>query len=151
MIKQLNLNGEWQLTSPQMAGKVLPVTLPGDNYTALFEADIIPDPYFGKNEDVIQEYRKYTWIFSREFEVTEELYACDSIILDAEKVDTFAVFSLNGKKVFESDNMFRRTTLDVKKYLKAGKNTVSIKFKPVEAEGKKIQDAMGYEVFMLLT
>ena len=148
MIKQLNLNGKWQLTSPQMAGKTIPVTLPGDNYTALFEANIIPDPYFGKNEDLIQEYRKYTWIFSREFEVPEELYACDSIILDAEKVDTFATFTLNDKKVFESDNMFRRTTLDVKKYLKPGKNTVSIKFKPVEAEGKKIQEAIGHEVNM---
>lgn len=148
MKNQLNLNGQWQMESPQMAGKIIPVTLPGDNYTALYEAGIIPDPYFGKNEEVIQEYRKYTWIFSREFDVSEELLAFESIILDAEKVDTFAVFSLNGKKVFESDNMFRRITLDVKKYLKPGKNTVSVKFKPVEAEGKKINDTLPEEVFM---
>ena len=148
MKNQLNLNGLWQMSSPQMGEKTIPVTLPGDNYTALYEAGIIPDPYFGKNEDLIQEYRKYTWIFSREFDVPEELLAFDSVILDAEKVDTLALFSLNGKKVFESGNMFRRTTLDVKKFLKPGKNTVSVKFKPVEAEGKKIRDTLPEEIFM---
>ena len=63
MNMKLDLSGQWQLSSPSMPGRTIPAELPGDNYSALLNAGIIPDPYFAKNELLIQEYRDYKWSF----------------------------------------------------------------------------------------
>ena len=61
-MQQIVLNGEWELSSPQMPGLKIPAELPGDMYSALLKAGIIPDPYFGCNEPAVQKYRDCEWV-----------------------------------------------------------------------------------------
>lgn len=44
------LNGQWLLTSPQRPDIEIPMSIPGDNISALLQAERIPDPYFADNE-----------------------------------------------------------------------------------------------------
>lgn len=139
----VDLGGVWSLAcSKWEKGTTIPAQLPGDNYTALRDAELIPDPYFGRNECLIQEYRDYDWTYSREFDVPEELLAFDSVYLNAEMVDTFASFYINGKKVLGSDNMFARYRPEVKRALKPGRNTIEIRFKSAAVEAKKAANAL---------
>ena len=70
----IDLSGEWSLKSADWEhGRTIPAQLPGDNYSALLAAGAIPDPYFGCNETLVQEFRKYEWEFEREFDVPASL------------------------------------------------------------------------------
>ncbi len=44
--------------------------LPGDVHSALLEAGIIEDPYYGDNETKVQWVSEKDWIFKRTFEIS---------------------------------------------------------------------------------
>ncbi len=147
-MSHLVLDGDWSLRCAQLPGREIPAKLPGDTYSALYAAGVIPDPYFGRNENEIQHYREYEWEFFREFDVPAELLEYESVYLNAEMVDTFATISFNGRRALTTSNMFARYRVDVKKFLKPGRNQVSIKFKPVAPEGKKVFDKLPISIPM---
>ena len=94
----IDLSSEWSLKSPEWEnGRTIPATLPGDNYSALLEAGAIPDPYFGSNETIVQEFRKYEWEFEREFEVPSSLLEYDSVYLNVEQLDTFGTIFIRPR------------------------------------------------------
>ena len=94
----IDLSGEWRLGTPEWGEKTIPATLPGDNYTALLSAGMIPDPHFGRNENLVQEFRRFEWIFSRDFELPAGLLECRYVYLNCEMVDTFATIRINGRR-----------------------------------------------------
>jgi len=136
MMNRVDLSGSWQLRRAD-EDRTIAALLPGDNYSALLAAKVIPDPYFGRNEKDVQWVHRYDWEYTREFEVPAALLKYDSVYLNAEMVDTFAMVRINGKKVLTTENMFRRYRTDVKKYLQAGRNTVTILFKSPSREAEK--------------
>jgi beta-mannosidase len=123
---ELDLSGEFQLTSPKHRAKAA-IMLPGDVHTALLRAKAIPDPYFGANEQVVMWVSHTPWTMDRTFTAT----AADIdgyLTLTLESVDTFAKVILNGRVVGETDNMFVRYDFDVTGKLKAGENTLRLEF-----------------------
>ena len=134
---KIDLNGSWQLSSPSMPDTVISAQLPGDNYSALLQANIIPDPYYGKNETLVQQYRKFKWSFKRDFEVAPELLAKKYVFLEVAMVDTFVECRLNGKKLFKGRNAFAAYRPEVRKLLKAGTNTIEFILFPPEVELEK--------------
>lgn len=132
MTDRIDLAGKWRLS--QVKGKIkVDANLPGDNYSALLRAGKIPDPYFGMNEDKVQWVADEDWEYSRDFNVKADLLAKKSVFMNIENIDTFADIYINSKKVFSTENMFRRYRIEVKKFLKAGKNTIRILIQsPVE-------------------
>lgn len=139
---KFDLSGQWNLSSPEMPDVIIPAQLPGDNYSALFNAGIIPDPYYGKNEEIVQKYRKYKWSFKRDFEVSAEMLAKKYIYLEVSMADTFIDCRINGKKVFSGKNAFTAYRPEVKKYLKEGTNNIEFTFYPVEAEAEKYAETL---------
>ena len=134
----IDLSGEWSLKSADWEhGRTIPAQLPGDNYSALLKAGAIPDPYFGGNETIVQEFRKYEWEFEREFDVPASLLEYDSVYLNVEQLDTFGTIFINGHRVLTGNNMFRRYRPEVKPALKPGRNVIRIHFKSAELEAKK--------------
>ena len=133
---KVDLTGKWQL---RQSGKKeqIPANIPGDNYSALLAAGKIPDPYFRKNEIDVQWVREEDWEYSREFEVSKKLLASDSVFLNMTMLDTFADVSINGKKVCSGNNMFKRYRVEVKKYLKGGRNKINILFKSAAKEAAR--------------
>lgn len=120
----LLLDGNWTLTGPKKIE--VPASVPGCVHADLRKADVIPDPYYRDNEKLVQWVGEENWTYSRSFEVGEEILGRDSVKLVCRGLDTFAAITLNGKKLGETDNMFREWEFDVKSLLVAGENTISI-------------------------
>jgi len=125
----LSLAGEWSVRQADGDKPAIPMQIPGDVHSALLAAKLIPDPYYGRNENEVQWVGEKDWIVERTFDVPDSLLAKKSVCLRLEHVDTFCTVSINGQKVGETGNRFRRYDFEVKKFLKPGKNTISGYFK----------------------
>ena len=124
------LNGSWTLSSRD--GKIeCSVAVPGDNYTALESAGILPDPYYRLNEADCQWPAKKDWVFSRTFDVPRALLDKPSIILNFDSVDTVADIVLNGRLVAPVANEFRRWRLEVRPFLKEKDNCLEVRVRSV--------------------
>ncbi|EPX85493.1 hypothetical protein ruthe_01753 [Rubellimicrobium thermophilum DSM 16684] len=98
----LDLAGEWTLADATGAFRC-PMRVPGDGITALHAAGLIPDPYWGRNEDGLR------WIAGRDWTIrrTFVLERADVALL-LEGLDCVAEVRVNGQTVLQSANAFRR-------------------------------------------
>ena len=139
MNKSLLLNGEWRLSTTSCANiPTIPATLPGDTYSALLDAHVIPDPYYAKNELEVQRYAGYEWTFEREFTVDEAFLDSRAIFLDYAMADTFCTLRLNGTVVLETANAFCAYHPEVRSLLHPGVNTISFTFRPPAPEAERL-------------
>ena len=125
-MSNMNLASEWTLSSSKPGFAPVPARVPGDNYSALLDAGVIPDPYIAMNEDLVQWVRDFDWTWSRDFELDEAFLKQDVIFLNIDSVDTFATIRINGRIAGRSENMFTRFRANVKEFLKAGTNRIEI-------------------------
>ncbi|MBB2683256.1 glycoside hydrolase family 2 protein [Rhizobium sophoriradicis] len=131
----IELSGSWQLTS--VDGEIrTAITLPGDVHTALHRAGLIPDPYFGRNEEKVQWVAEREWAVERSFTLQE---AEGDWYLDIDYLDTVASIYVNGFVALEADNSFRRYRPDVSSMLKSGDNVIRIVFASNPAVGAERQ------------
>jgi len=138
----IDLSGSWHLASADGEVKTT-IDIPGDVHTALHAANLIPDPYFGRNEEKIQWVAEQEWTIERSFKLKETE---GDWYLDIDYLDTVASVYVNGFLALSADNAFRRYRPDVTSMLKAGDNTVRIVFKSSIAEGA---DRQGRQPFYI--
>lgn len=131
-MKKIDLNGIWQMRE-EGAEASLQTQIPGSVAATLLNNKIIDDPYYGSNEERIQDIFDKNYEFFREFYVDEKTLLFDKVLLCCEGLDTLAKITVNGRILASTDNMHRTWIFDVKEYLSVGKNTISILFfSPVE-------------------
>jgi beta-mannosidase len=94
----------------------------------LMAAGKIPDPFWRDNELAVQWVGESDWVYERGFDVPQGLLEHQRVLLCCEGLDTLAAVHINGVEVGRADNMFRTWQFDVKPYLRAGSNRVSIDF-----------------------
>jgi Beta-galactosidase/beta-glucuronidase len=131
----IDLAGSWRLATADGSRRA-DITIPGDVHSALKAAGIIPDPYFGRNENLVQWVAHEDWVVERQFTLED---VDGSWYLDITYLDTVATISVNGVPVLEADNCFRRYRPDVTKALKPGDNTIRVLFHSSVAEAAKRQ------------
>ncbi|PMJ91719.1 glycoside hydrolase family 2 protein [Vibrio sp. 10N.261.55.A7] len=136
-MSQFELDGTWRLTSPQRPDIHIPMTLPGDNVTALLEADLIPNPYLADNESKVRWVEECEWQISREFEVDTSVMSAQQVWMTLTRVDTLATFYINDEKALVCSNMFAQQRVDIKPFLKQGTNSIRVAFARVDLEGIK--------------
>ncbi|PRY77338.1 beta-mannosidase [Yoonia maritima] len=128
----LNLAGEWSL-SDDSGDYTCAMHLPTDGITALHEAGLIVDPYWGRNEYDLRWICERDWTVTRNFDVTEI-----DIDLVLSEVDTVVTVSVNDQVVLEAENAFRTYRVPLSEVARVGTNTISITFhSPVVAGGQK--------------
>jgi beta-mannosidase len=106
----------------------LPATVPGCVHTDLRRAGAIPDLLRGTNEAGVQWIDEHDWEYSAEFDAAASLLKEEVVELVADGLDTVATVRLNGAEVARTENMFIGYRWDVKRMLRAGRNTLSIRF-----------------------
>lgn len=126
---RFDLASEWRLSCGRKGIPEIPVQLPGDNYSALLDSGLIPDPCIGLNENAVQWVHECDWIFAKEFELKPEFLASKVIFLNIDSIDTFGEVRINGEFAGRSENMFTRFRTNVKKLLKPGLNRIEILIK----------------------
>lgn len=140
--------GVGRLIDPEGKLATIPVDVPGDVHSALLAARVIPDPYFGTNEVLT------TWVGNRDWIIEYDLVADEKAcsrrrqVLRLEDVDTLAEVSLNGTRLGETHNRFRRWEFDVTGLVRPGKNVLRGHFKNVIAakEAAAVRYDHGYWV-----
>jgi len=145
-MQRLSLNGRWKVAEAGKKGNI-PAQVPGCVHLDLLAAGKIPDPFFRDNEDALQWIGRTDWIYSRAFQAPAGLLAHDRVRLRCEGLDTLADVSVNGKKIAKTDNMFRTWEFDVRQALRAGRNTLEIRFASAEryvAERQKKRRLYGW-------
>ncbi|OLP61477.1 beta-mannosidase [Xaviernesmea oryzae] len=140
----IDLAGTWQLSSADGQHRTT-IHLPGDVHSALADAGLIPEPYFGANEAVVQWVAEQDWVFEREVTLAAE--ALDAPwYLDLESLDTIASVFVNDQLVLEAENCFRRYRPDVGGVLKAGVNRLKIVIRSSIAAGAELQAAQPFYI-----
>lgn len=121
----------------QNDSKKLPALIPGMVHTDLLQNKSIPDPFLGKNEKDLQWIENETWEYETTFLLTDAEFKNQNIDLEFEGLDTYATVFLNGKEVFEADNMFRTWVVSAKKHLNKGNNHLKVVFHSAVQKGKE--------------
>ena len=128
----------WQF---QYQGQWYPATVPGNIHTDLLANHLIPDPFFGTNEDSVQWVADSVWtyrlIFDADCAGSDQSYENHWLVFDG--LDTYAEVWLNGQKLHSMDkddttlldNMFRRWRFGVNDVLKDKNNELIVKFFPI--------------------
>lgn len=136
----LNLYGLWDLRQ-STGSHACQMPIPGDGISALHEAGLIPDPYFGRNEYDLRWICAADWVASRRFDCVRT-----DMVLVLSMLDTVAEIAINGRVVHTSDNMFRSYRVDVSGALRLGENEIAITFHSPQAEAARRQAAQPYFV-----
>ena len=152
-MKRVELNGHWNVKAndaykllPADHQRVLewiPAQVPGTIHTDLLSQKIIPDPYYRMNENEVQWIENLQWQYRREFNVDAAVLKEQHIVLVAEGLDTYAEIIINGKSVAITENMFVEHRVEVKRYLKAGNNTIEIHFDSPVVRSKQLEKKHG--------
>ena len=145
----LDLAGVWSVRQVDGDKPAIPMQVPGDVHSALLAAGLIPDPYFGSNEKEVQWVGQKDWLAERSFDVSANLLAKKSVCLRLEHVDTFCEIRINGEKIGETGNRFRRYDFEVKPFLKQGKNTITALFQSAERISEERAAALPYPIPMV--
>ncbi|MBC2600979.1 beta-mannosidase [Puniceicoccus vermicola] len=126
-MKTQSLNSEWTFLSPKDK-QWLPAEVPGCVHTDLLRHELIPDPYWGRNELDLQHLEEKDWTYRLDFDLDESLLEQTYVDLVAEGLDTVATITLNGTEVGTTENMFIGHRFEVKKLLQTGSNHLEIHF-----------------------
>ncbi|HBG80353.1 MAG TPA: beta-mannosidase, partial [Porphyromonadaceae bacterium] len=108
--------------------------VPGSVQHDLIRHKVLPDPFYGTNERLVQWVEDENWDFKKTFTVSAEQLRHDDAVIFFEGLDTQADVFLNGARILRSENMFVGYKISVKNILKEGENSLYIRFySPVQS------------------
>ncbi|RLD87646.1 MAG: glycoside hydrolase family 2 protein [Bacteroidetes bacterium] len=116
---------KWNLLSDTVSVKNIN---PSDVYMALLSKRVVDNPFYRGNEDSLQWVGHHDWTFDTEFSLADSILHKENIEMVFDGLDTYASVFLNDSLVFQTDNMFRRWTTEVKPLLKR-QNSLKIVFR----------------------
>lgn len=124
---KLSLNGTWEMYVYGEEER-LRAFVPGSVAAVLLEHKKMPEPYWRDNEKRIQEFFDKDYVFERSFVVSEDFLTHEQVVLHCDGLDTLARIRINGNDIGRACNMHRCWRFDVKEWLHAGENTISVWF-----------------------
>jgi beta-mannosidase len=113
-----------------------PATVPGTVHTDLFKNKLIPDPFAGADEKQLQWIENEDWEYKTTFKVSEKELKKKHIELQCDGLDTYADVFLNDSLILSADNMFRSWDVNVKPFVREGKNELRIIFHSAVKKGR---------------
>lgn len=109
-----------------------PATVPGSLVSDLTNVGIISNPFIGDNASEVQWIGDKSWSYRTSFNIDKVDFAkFGRAELIFEGIDTYASVYLNDTLIYQADNMFVRHLIEVKKWLKIGKNKLRVVFPPL--------------------
>ena len=140
---EVQLDGLWLLTCNERQLQC-EMNIPGDIFSSLHKAELIPDPYFADNEESVKWVGESQWEISREFHLSE--IKAQHYYLDLTWVDTFTEIFINDQPIINTCNLFTRYRPDITHHLIEGSNTIRIQFNRVDLEAAKRAETLPFPV-----
>lgn len=137
---EIDLNSNWTFRKVGDTTGWMPATVPGCVHTDLLANNVIPDPFYGDNEKLVQWVEREDWEYKTTFYLDRKIIKQKYIDIDIhfEGLDTYADVYINDSLVLKADNMFVEWDRTVNRYLKKGENTLYIKFNSSVRVGKEL-------------
>lgn len=140
-IGQVKQSGEIISTADFDDASWLPATVPGTVLTTLLNNGLVPDPFFGMNNELIPDIYEtgrdhYTYWFTKEFEVKAQ--SGKIVWLHFRGINYACEIFLNGKRVNEKlhEGMFLRQQYDITSLINtSGKNRLAVVVYPPDPVG----------------
>ena len=143
-VHRVTLSEGWTFAGADTFTAGFPATVPGTVHTDLLDNSLIPDPFWRDNEMRLQWVGERDWVYRTTFQAGPELLEREVAELVFHGLDTFAEVILNGRTVLETDNMFRRWSVDVTRDLLEGENTLEVRFRSPLPPALAAHDALPY-------
>ena len=136
----MNLGGTWRLQDVQGEYKC-DMAVPGDGISALYAAQLIPDPYWGRNELDLRWICERNWVLRRKVDLDDT-----DVILEIAGLDTIATVRWNGQVVIEGQNVHRTYRWALDNVARLGENEIEITFRSPVHEAAKRQAAQPFRI-----
>jgi len=143
--KIFELDSNWEFKSSK-ENVFITAKVPGTVHLDLINNDKIQDPFYRLNEHELQWIDKLDWDYRTNFNINNHDLNHDNIELEFLGLDTYADVFLNDSLIYTSENMFLGKKVEVKKYIKIGRNDLLIKFKSPINIGIEKHDSLGYSL-----
>ena len=137
----ISINSNWELQSTMdltppdasvLAQKIpkgnINTQLPNALFNILKENGVIVENISPKNLPRLQWLKQKDWLFQRHFDIDEFGFDANQINLTIKGVDTYAQVFVNGILVFNTDDVSKKWSDDIKPHLKLKGNLLSIYF-----------------------
>lgn len=130
---------QWQFNQKNHS-EFYPIGEKGTVQQGLFNAGLLPEPFYGLNEEKYNWIENEEWIFESTFNLTKEQLHEKFIDINFKNVDTYATVFINGKEVGKTASFFVPYRFNIKPFVKEGKNTVQLHFvSPVQYHKSEYQ------------
>ncbi|GAA3151944.1 glycoside hydrolase family 2 protein [Planomonospora alba] len=137
------LHDGWTLTAVSRGAELagVPASVPGCVHTDLLAAGLIPDPYLDDNETRLSWIGRTDWVYETVFDWSDDGHARTDLV--CEGLDTVATVILNGVRVATTANQHRSYRFAVRHLLRAGANTLTVRFDSAYAYAEAQRAALG--------
>lgn len=114
--------------------------VPADVHSIYLSRNLIEHPYYGHQDQASRFIEHKEWWYRKQFQFQSATYPVDyKHELIFEGLDTYATIYFNGLEIGSCENMHRRYSFDVTKWIKEGKNVIAIRFDPIHLHIKDKQ------------
>ena len=152
-MKKLDLGGAWKFrglagsgaqdTRHRKAFRWLDASVPGTVHTDLMACGLIPDPFYRMQENDVQWVDGVGWEYRKEFTVPRAFLEERAVDLVAGGLDTYATIRCNGRIVGSTADMFVEHRFPVRRFLREGKNVLTILFDSPVIRAKRLEKEHG--------
>jgi len=135
--KEINLNGNWQVTDKGVEGDLIKpgakwnnaidIKVPSSIHTALYEAGVVANPMYVRNDAEAKSLSEKTWFYKKTFTYDgsgKNVWLCFDGVADR------CTVYLNGKRIGTHQGMFGGPYFDITDNIKDGENTLVVVLKP---------------------
>ena len=133
------LHEGWTLSGADHRG--VPATVPGCVHTDLLAAGLIEDPYLDDNEQKVAWIGRTDWEYETTFSWPEDQDGRTDLVCAG--LDTVATVELNGVVLGRTENMHRGYRFDAREALRAGDNTLRVRFDSAYGYAEAHQERLG--------
>lgn len=146
-MKKIDLCGKWRLmilgeNVYHIPEEWMEAEVPGSVYGTLLKLGKMPDPYYRDNELDATKLMENDFVYETDMEITQEMLACDGVILRFEGIDTLGEVYLNDTLLGHVENMHRVWEYDIRQLAKVGANTIRVllhsPIKYIKEENEKV-------------
>ncbi|MBM3404662.1 MAG: glycoside hydrolase family 2 protein, partial [Bacteroidetes bacterium] len=139
------LNDNWKFREYNMDA-FKEATVPGNVFLDLMKLGLIPDPFFGDNEKLVQDVGMKEWEYIKTFKVDSSILKHKRIDMSFKGLDTYARVYINDSLAVRGANQFLEWFVDCRARLKYGDNTIRIHFLSPDKESERRYNKLRYKL-----
>lgn len=137
----VTLDQNWEFKEKEDTQWLPVAQFPTNVHLDLLHHKKIPEPFYERNENLVQWIGEKIWLYRTEFDGPQRVPDGQKVVLAFDGLDTYAKVTLNGTTILETDNMFIPARVDVSNSISFGsKNILEITFDSAWLVGKKLRE-----------